>query len=231
MPFDIFSPLSWETQGFMFHVSKLMSFCHLHFNCLVNGLISCYRLMALAFWWTWSLLIPFEQIWLFHMLFHLMLGDHNDCGSYIERTILYDWHPTHAFLIFFINVLTWHGEQKASRPCSIDQFYSTLLYSTLLYSTLRALCRQKALVALQRLYVSFILRCVIIVCEGSCRLITFSGFLPFHFFFLIWFLWLVRDLEHHLFLFPLGDSLLILLFKIRLGVLSLFFLSPFAINK
>jgi hypothetical protein len=122
MPFNIFLPLSRETQSFMFHVSKIMSFCHLHFNFLVSELISCYRLMALASWWTWSLLIPFKQIW-FHMLFHLMLGDHNDCGSYIERAILYDWHPTHAFLIVFINVLTWHGEQKAPRPCSIDRFY------------------------------------------------------------------------------------------------------------
>jgi hypothetical protein len=83
----------------------------------------------------------------------------------------------------------------------------------LYWSILRALYRQKVLVALQRLYVTFILRCVIIVCEGSCRLIiTLSSFLPFFFVSLIWFLWLVGALEHHLFLFPLGDSLLVLLF-------------------
>ncbi len=102
-----------------FHVSKLMSLCHLHFNFLVGELILCYRLMTFASWWTWSFSIPFKQIW-FHMLFHLMSGDRNDCGSYIERTIYYDWHPTHAFLIFFIHVLTWHDEQKAPRSGSID---------------------------------------------------------------------------------------------------------------
>jgi hypothetical protein len=64
----------------------------------------------------------------FHMLFHLMSwGDRNDCGSY------YDWHPTHAFLIFFIDVLTWHGEQKS--------------LMTFALSILCALYRQKVLVA------------------------------------------------------------------------------------
>ncbi len=113
---DVFTSI---VRNARFHVSKLMSFCHLHFNFLVGELILCYRLMTFASWWTWSFSIPFKQIW-FHMLFHLMSGDRNDCGSYIERTIYYDWHPTHAFLIFFIHVLTWHDEQKAPRSGSID---------------------------------------------------------------------------------------------------------------
>jgi hypothetical protein len=190
---------SWEVQGFMFCVSKLMSFCHLLFNFLVSGLTSCYWLMALASWWTWSLLIPFKQIW-FHMQFHLVLwGDYNDCDLHIERTKLW-LTPNTCISNFYHQCVNMAWSAKGTHGLAL--------------SILHALYRQKVLVVFQRPYFTFILRCVVIICEGFSRLIILSSF--FFFFFLIWFLWLVGVLKHHLFFFPLCDPLLIFLFHLDL---------------
>lgn len=60
MPFEMFSPSSWETQGFMFCMNKFMYFSNSPFNLLVDTLASCHQLMTFAPWPMMSLSIPFE---------------------------------------------------------------------------------------------------------------------------------------------------------------------------
>jgi hypothetical protein len=47
--FETFLPPLWKTWRFMFHMNKLMSFCHLPFSFLANKLKLCYWLMHLHF--------------------------------------------------------------------------------------------------------------------------------------------------------------------------------------
>ncbi len=56
-PFKILSLPLQEMWGFMFHMSKFMSFCHHPFSLFIGQLTSCYWLMAFAPWLMLSLLI------------------------------------------------------------------------------------------------------------------------------------------------------------------------------
>jgi len=71
MPFKMHLCSLWETRGFVFNMSKLMSFHCFPFKLFVDKLTSCYLLMAPTPWMMLSLSIPLESIW-FHLLLYLV---------------------------------------------------------------------------------------------------------------------------------------------------------------
>lgn len=100
-PFQMSLPPLRTMWGFIFCVSKFMSFHHLPFNLFVGGLTSCYWLMvAFVPWLMWSLLISPKHVW-FHMLFHLMMW----WWWFKLRNFFYhNWHSTYVFFPLAIKV-------------------------------------------------------------------------------------------------------------------------------
>jgi hypothetical protein len=70
MPFNMHLCPLWETWGFMFNMSKLVSFHCFPFKLFVNKLTLCNLLMAPTLWMMLSLSIPLKSIW-FHVLLYL----------------------------------------------------------------------------------------------------------------------------------------------------------------
>jgi hypothetical protein len=78
---------------------------------------------------------------------------------------VFGYFHQHANNFFSINVLTWHGQQKASKAL-LNQFCIPFI-------------DKKMLVALQRTKGTSILRWAITIEEGSFRLGVLSSVLPF----------------------------------------------------
>jgi hypothetical protein len=107
----------------MFYGSKPMFFRHVHFNFFDNTLTLFCWLMVFAHWLTSLLLIPFEQTWYHKQLFfvgwmcHWWLKWRVDFITIITNVFLFlAIKVLDVFIskltIFFINVLTWCGQQR-----------------------------------------------------------------------------------------------------------------------
>ncbi len=161
-----------ETCGFMFCMNKLMSFCHLHFCIFANGLTLCYHLMAFTPLLIWSLPIPPKHIWFCVASSRGVITQAqeglmpNRCISSLAIKVFGCLHQqVDDFLHGCANMVWLRNDAKGPLLVVLCAFY-----------------RQRVSITLQRAQATSYLKDVVVVGEGSSKLITLSIFIPFFFY-------------------------------------------------